>query len=187
MTAIGTHNCRGEHLLFENEKETNCFILCLYLFCRKFVSRMICFRPPKCCGPSMTASQWFGQVWRRQHSTKVDGSQAKRHWNAEVIQFLPPPTIKLAECRKSPLAINTHWYAYSLSPRRLVSSLKAQSTTQSESTAPPIIEPIVSDTKRRRLHQCRLKECEKGSLAIPTKSPFVFVLFRRIKWLKPPY
>jgi hypothetical protein len=98
----------------------------------------------------------------------------------------PAPTIK-SERRKSPLAINTHWYAYSLSPRRLVSSLKAQSTTQSESTAPPIIEPIVSDTKRRRRHQCRPKECEKGSLAIPTKSPFVFVLFRRIKWLKPPY
>ena len=143
------------------------------------------FPPTKVlCEPSITASQWFGgaKIPHQRMDLKPNVMETRKSFDLAS----PAPTIK-SERRKSPLAINTHWYAYSLSPRRLVSSLKAQSTTQSESTAPPIIEPIVSDTKRRRRHQCRPKECEKGSLAIPTKSPFVFVLFRRIKWLKPPY
>jgi hypothetical protein len=51
--------------------------------------------------------------------------------------------------------------------------------TQSESTAPPIIKPIVSVTNGGGGISGGAKECEKQKrfLVIPTKSPFVFVVF----------
>ncbi len=153
--------------LVNKEKEMNCFILCLFLFCRTIISiRMICFRPPKCCG-NLLWRPASGSAAPTFHQSGWISSQT-RCWKRLSHSICPSPTIK-SERRKSPLAINTHWYVYSSSPRRLVSSLKAQST------APPIIEPIVSDTKRRRRHRWLPKECEKGSLAIPTKSPNLYL------------
>jgi hypothetical protein len=70
-------------------------------------------------------------------------------------------------------------YAYSPSlQRRLVSSLKAQSTTPSASTAPPIVEPIVSVTNGGGgigggflSAVSARKEREKGAQVMPKKIP----------------
>jgi hypothetical protein len=48
--------------------------------------------------------------------------------------------------------------------------------TQSESTAPPIIKPIVSVTNGGGGISGGAKECEKQK-RFPTKSPVVFVVF----------
>jgi hypothetical protein len=105
-------------------------------------------------------------------------------WSRKICS---PLTIN-SERRKSLLAINTHLYAYFLSTSfsfEFKDSVDDTVSIRVDGSTHHLADRI--GHQKRRRHRWRPKECEKGSLAIPTKSPFVFVLFRRIKWLKPPY
>ena len=84
--------------LVNKEKETNCFILCLFLFCRTIISiRMICFRPPKC--PSMTATA-SGSAAPTFHQSGWISSQTT--WKRVSHSICPLPTSNQS-------AENHHW------------------------------------------------------------------------------
>jgi hypothetical protein len=116
--------------------------------------------------PYMTASQWFGgaNIPPKRMDLKPNDMETRKSFD-----FAAPPHHQI---RAQKITTGNKYYpliCLFLFSTSLVSSLKAQST------APPIIELIVSDTKRRRRHRWLPKECEKGSLAIPTKSPNLYL------------
>ena len=116
MRVPATDKCQGEHLLAYLKLVKKLIALFCVFFCFCFAERLF-------SGWFVSAHQSLvGTVYGGQRSSQcfcgaiIPPNQSgwissQTTWKRVIHSICPPPTIK-SERRKSPLTINTHWYAY---------------------------------------------------------------------------